>query len=295
MLVAKFIRNLPQFVVVTFLGAVVLVPVHIGYGVQHDVIMDVMLVQMGAYDSLKIRKTAFHKFDADLMGKLRRCFAGSEGLHHMKALYAVRLTPALFRILHFIPCRFDAIQIDGGLKQAGASFFSVQRIGNIGGHAGFLGSFTVIGGFDGIDGVIHGFVHPGVANRTDPDICQSDELLCSGEKILVAIQQAHDLALIYEALIHSILCDGIEQLALTSDFLKQLDAIAMGTLPDFLAHDELAKIHFAGKAGLFDLLLQMMEFTAVQTDNNGMISFPQRSTPLFFVFVVFFWVCADSI
>ena len=127
----------------------------------------------------------------------------------MKALYTVRLTPALFRILHFIPCRFNAIQIDGGLKQAGGSFFSVQRIGNVGGHAGFLGSFAVIGGFDRIDSIIHGFVHPRMANRTDPDVSQSDKLLRSGEQILVAIQQAHDLAFIHEALIHSVLGNGI--------------------------------------------------------------------------------------
>ena len=136
--------------------------------------------------------------------------------------------------------------------------------------------------------VIHGFVHPGVANRTDPDVCQSDKLLRSDEQIFVAIQQTHDLAFIHEALIHSILCDGIEQLALAADFLKQLDAIAMGTLPDFLAHDELAHIHFAGKTGLFDLLLQVMEFTSVQTDDNGMISFSQRSTPLLFFFMGLF-------
>lgn len=220
MFTAKFIRNFPQFIVVTLLRTVVLVPVHIGNRVQHDVIMDVVLIQMGTYDSLKIRKATFHKFDADLMGKLRRGFAGSEGLHYMEALYAVRLAPAFFCFPHFVPCRFNAIQIDGGLKQAGGSFFSVQRIGNVGGHAGFLGSFAVIGGFDWIDGVIHGFVHPGVANRTDPDVCQSDKLLRSGEQVLVAIQQAHDLAFIHEALIHSVLGNGIEQFALTADFLK---------------------------------------------------------------------------
>ena len=138
----------------------------------------------------------------------------------MEALYAVRLAPALFCFPHFVPCRFDTIQIDGGLKQAGGSFFSVQCIGNVGGHAGFLGCFAVIGCLDGIDSVIHGFVHPGVANRTDPDVCQSDKLLRSNEQILVAIQQAHDLAFIHKALIHGILGDGIKQLALTADFLK---------------------------------------------------------------------------
>ena len=287
MLAAKLIRNLPQFVVVTLLGAMVLVPVHIGYGVQHDVIMDMMLIQVGAYDSLKIRKTALHKFDADLVREFRRGFSGSKGLHHMETLYAVRLAPALFRILHFIPCRFNTVQIDGSLKQARGSFVCVQRLGNVSGHAGFFCGFAVIGGLDGIDGISHGFVHPGVTNRTDPHISQSDKLLRSNKQILVAIQQAYDLAFIHEALIHGVLGDGIKQIALAADFLKQLNAIAMGTLPDFLAHDELTKIHFAGEAGLFDLLLQMMEFTAVQTDDNGMISFPQRSTPLFFVFVVF--------
>ena len=249
--------------------------------------MDVALVQMGAYDSLKIRKAAFHKFDANLMRKLRRGFSGCERLHHMESLYAIRLTPALFCILHFIPCRFNAVQIDGGLKQAGGSFFCVQRIGNVGGHAGVFDSFAVIGGLDRIDSIIHGFVHPCMANRTDPHIGQSDELLRSSEQVLVTIQQAHDLAFIHEALIQHILGNGIEQFALAADFLKQFNAVAVGALTDFLAHDQLAQIYLAGKAGLFDLLLQVVEFTAVQTDDNGMISFPQRSTPLFFVFVVF--------
>ena len=147
---------------------------------------------------------------------------------------------------------------------------------------------AVIGCLDGIDSIIHGFVHPGVANRTDPDVCQSDKLLRSGEQVFVAIQQTHNLTFIHEALIHGILGNGIEQLALAADFLKQLNAIAMGTFPDFLTHDELAQINFTGEAGLFDLLFQVMEFAAVQTDNNGMISFPQRSTPLFFVFMGLF-------
>ena len=114
------------------------------------------------------------------------------------------------------------------------------------------------------------------------------KLLRSGKQIFVAIQQTHDLAFIHEALIQRILGNGIEQLALATDFLKQLNAIAMRTFPDFLAHDELAQIHFAGEAGLFDLLLQVVEFASVQTDNNGMISFPQRSTPLLFFFMGLF-------
>ena len=88
-------------------------------------------------------------------------------------------------------------------------------------------------------------------------------------------------------------CSSVEVLG--ANLLKQLHAVAVGTLPDFLAHDELAQVYLAGEAGLFDLLLQVVEFISIQANDNGMVSFSQRSTPLLFSFVGFWGLGSASI
>lgn len=138
----------------------------------------------------------------------------------MESLYTVRLAPAFLGSFHSLPRCFHIIQIDRRLEQACRSFLRIEGISDIGSHAGFFDGNFVIRSLYGIDGIAHSIAHLGMPDGAYPDIRQSDELLRHTEHFFIAVQQPFDMAFTDKALIHCVMGNGIDQLALMPGFLK---------------------------------------------------------------------------
>ena len=103
---------------VGFEVAAVFAPVHKGNGIEHDMTVDVVMVNMCCNDGLKaISNKPVRQFHAEGLGLLRGHFAGGKGMDDMKTLYAALLVPAPLCPFHFPVGSFGAAAVDSGFQR----------------------------------------------------------------------------------------------------------------------------------------------------------------------------------
>ena len=138
---ADGVGGLPQRAEITLKIAPVLLPVHEGDGIEHDMAMQMFLIRMGGDDRLvAVPQQAAGKLHPGLVGFLRRHFAGGIGVDDVIALDAAPLVPAALGSLHFRTGGFRAAvdpryqmarlgRLHAVVQSAGEGcFFLVQRV-----------------------------------------------------------------------------------------------------------------------------------------------------------------------
>ena len=165
---AKLVGGLAQRSIVALLRAVVLVAIQKRYGVENDVVVDMLLVQMCADYGFKTVKTTLDQLYADPVRQFGCDLPRFEALYDVKALNAFCLAPTFLGGAHFRPCAFHAFQVKRSLEQAGRPFFGVERICDVCRHGRILALFVRIGGFDRVGNIPHGLRHARMADGANP-------------------------------------------------------------------------------------------------------------------------------
>lgn len=147
MLPAQFVGNFLYLLKVGFHVAAQLLSIQKGHGIDCDVVVQVVFIQMGADDHLEpITEQPLGKLHADGMGLLRGQLTRLERLDDMIALHAARLVVTSFGALHIAAGVLHAAAIQTAFKQLLLGLVGVHSIVD---HAVQRGLLLVSGILDG--------------------------------------------------------------------------------------------------------------------------------------------------
>lgn len=107
MLFTEFIGDPPYLRDIASMVAAVFSSVFKGYGIPHQVVMDMSRIEVRADYRLKLpAEQSLRKFQSNLMSQLRRHFTGGEALHQMETLHTLLLMPHFFDSAHIFKGSF---------------------------------------------------------------------------------------------------------------------------------------------------------------------------------------------
>ena len=136
---AEFIRGAAHIVVVALRAGVVFVAVDAGNGIDHQMIVQMVLIQMGAHDNFKvIPEQTPRKFFPDLMRLLRRDLSRCKGLNEVVAEDAARFPKPLLGFRHLGKSGVHAAAVQRGSEEKLLRFFWVCDIGDAGRQRGLF-------------------------------------------------------------------------------------------------------------------------------------------------------------
>ena len=127
----------------------VFLPVYTGHRIDHQMIMQVVLIQMGAdNDLIPFSKQSLGKFQPDSVCLLWCDLPRLKGLDNVIALYTAGLVVAPFGALHIPAGIFNTFTVQTAFKQP---FLGFIRVDSVFDHAGKGGLFLV-------SGILNGFL-----------------------------------------------------------------------------------------------------------------------------------------
>ena len=160
MLPAQFVRNLLYLLKVGFHIAAQLLSVQKGHGIDCDVVVQVVFIQMGADDHFKpITEQPLGELHANGVGLLWGQLTRFERLDDVIALYAARFVVAPLGALHITTGVLHAAAIQTAFKQSLLGLIWVYRVVD---HAVQRGLLLV-------SGILDGFLKPGADGKNFGD------------------------------------------------------------------------------------------------------------------------------
>ena len=283
MLFTEFIGDPPHLRDVASMVAAVFSSVFEGYGIPHQMVMDMPRIEMCADHRLKLpAEQPLRKVQPNLMCQFRRHFTGSEALHQMETLHTLLLMPHFFDAAHIFKGSFTGAA-ESRFEQILLRLIPVEGI--------FHGSAQGVcilrtGGLVLIERIIDGIIQAVDGDNTG--ICDRLPILLYFFPDLTS-QSGHFLHALLAGFAVGIghFCKLICVVAESRNLVEQICVVVAGLSSKLSAHDEGAKKFLTGQAAHFHLRFQMCQLLFVEMEGDDVISFSHWGLLLTLRFIPF--------